>query len=202
MSRILGAPVHQAYVYPDFDAALRRFAGGGIGPFFTMQTGGVGRYRGEDHPLSIKVAFVYSGDTCFEIITPDARSEQQSAYDEFLRRNPEGGLHHIAYYSDDFERTLATLEAEGMPLRRVQEFSDGQGGLIEIYCEPVGVDNPVLFQLVRPGLFEQWFEAMRIEAANWDGSNPFRDARPLLAAAMTAARTAANATSLGTSMHL
>lgn len=188
MSRILGTPVHQAYVYPDFDAALKRFAGGGIGPFYIMQTGGVGIYRGENHPLSVKVAFVYTGDTCLEIITPNGESEQQSAYDEFLRRNPEGGLHHIAYYSNDFEKTLASLEAEGMPLRRVQEFPDGKGGLIEIYCEPVGVDNPILFQLIRPGLFDAWFDAMRTEAAKWDGNEPFRDARPLMAAAMAVAQ--------------
>lgn len=188
MSRVLGIPVHQAYVYPDFDAALKRFASGGIGPFYIMQTGGVGKYRGEDHPLSVKVAFFYTGDTCVEIMTPNGEPDQQSAYDEFLRRNPEGGLHHIAYYSDDFDKTLATLEVEGMPLRRVQEFPDGKGGLIEIYCEPVGVDNPILFQLIRPGLFEPWFEAMRAEAANWDGADPFRDARPLMAAAMATAQ--------------
>lgn len=189
MSRLLGAPVHQAYVYPDFDAALARFAGGGIGPFYIMQTGGIGRYRGEDHPLSVKVAFVYTGDTCFEIMSPNGEPGQQSAYDEFLARNPEGGLHHIAYYSDDFDATLAQLEAEGKPLRTVQEFTDGKSGtLIEIYCEPVGVDNPILFQLLRPGLFDPWFEAMRDEAANWDGSDPFRDARPLLASAMAAAK--------------
>ncbi|MFT3929232.1 MAG: VOC family protein [Spongiibacteraceae bacterium] len=188
MSRILGTPVHQAYVYPNFDAALERFARGGIGPFYIMQTGGVGRYRGEDHPLSVKVAFVYTGDTCFEIMTPNGERAQQSAYDEFLRRNPEGGLHHIAYYSEDFEKTLAIFEAEGMPLRRVQEFPDGKGGLIEIYCEPIGVDNPILFQFIRPGLFEPWFDAMRTAAANWDGADPFRDARPLMAAAMSAAQ--------------
>lgn len=187
MSRILGAPAHQAFVYPDFDAALKRFAGGGIGPFYIMQTGGIGRYRGEDHPLSAKIAFVYTGDTCFEIISPNGGSDQQSAYDEFLRRNPEGGLHHIAYYSDDFDATLAELAAKGMPLRTVQEFTDGKSGyVIEIYCEPVGVDNPILFQLIRPGLFDGWFEAMRAEAAKWDGADPYRDARPPMAAAMAA----------------
>ena len=51
-------------------------------------------------------------------------------------------------------------------------------------AEPVGVDNPVLFQLLQPGLFDGWFDAMREAAANWDGSEPIRDARPLMAAAM------------------
>lgn len=189
MSRLLGAPVHQAYVYPDFDKALARFASGGIGPFYTMQTGGLSRYRGEDHEMQVKVAFCYTGDTCFEIMTPNGAADQQSAYDEFLRRNPEGGLHHIAYYSSDFDKTLAEMAAAGKPLRIVQELSDGKTGfLIEIYCEPEGVDNPVLYQLIRPGLFDAWFDAMRDEAARWDGSDPIRDARPLMASAMAAAQ--------------
>lgn len=189
MSRILGQPIHFAYVYPDFDAALARFAAGGIGPFYTMQTGGIGRYRGENHALSVMVAFAYSGDSCMEIMAPNGEPDQQSAYDEFLRRNPQGGLHHIAYVSSDFDRTLAAMAADGKSLRPVQEFTDGKSGeLIEIYCEPVGVDNPVLFQFVRPGLFDCWFDAMREEAAGWDGSDPIRDARPLMAAAMAAAK--------------
>lgn len=184
MSRLLGPAIHQCYVFPDFDAALERFAACGIGPFYVLQeAGGMGRYRGEDHPLSISVAFVYSGDACFEIITP--HGEQQSAYGEFLRRNPTGGLHHIAYYSGDFAKTLAALEAEGGPSRPVQEMiNPATGELIEIYCEPVGVDNPVLFQLLKPGLFDAWFDAMRAAAADWDGTDPIRDARPLMAAAM------------------
>lgn len=184
MSRILGPAVHQAYVYPDFDAALERFAAGGIGPFFVLpEAGGMSLYRGEEHYLSIKVAFVYTGDTCMEIMSPIG--EQQSTYAEFLRNNPHGGLHHIAYFSDDFEKTLAKFEAEGKPLRIVQDLvNPATGQSVEIYCEPVGVDNPILFQFVRPGVFDAWFDAMRDAAANWDGTDPIRDARPLLAAAM------------------
>ena len=91
MSRILGSAIHQAYVYPDFDAALKRFQAGGIGPFFVMEsTGNAGIYRGEEHPLSMSVAFFYTGDSCIELISP--HGQQQSAYGEFLKRNPLGGL--------------------------------------------------------------------------------------------------------------
>jgi catechol 2,3-dioxygenase-like lactoylglutathione lyase family enzyme len=118
-----------------------------------------------------------------EIITPHA--DQQSAYNDFLRRNPHGGLHHIAYFSDDFGKTLAKMDAAGMPLRIVQEFIDTPGSEpFEIYCEPVGVDNPVIFQLLRPGLFDGWFDFMLEAAANWDGTEPIRDAGPLLAIAL------------------
>jgi hypothetical protein len=37
-----------------------------------------------------------------------------------------------------------------------------------------------------PGLFDPWFETMREAASTWDGTNPFRDARPSMYAAMAA----------------
>lgn len=184
MSQILGPAIHQAYVFPDFDAALERFAALGIGPFYVLHSeNGIARFRGEAHPLRMSVAFVYSGDTCFEIITP--HGEQQSAYGEFLRRNPSGGLHHIAYFSPDFQATLAALEAAGRSIEIVQEFTGPTGEIIEIYCEPVGVDNPIQFQLIKSGLFDAWFDAMRDVAATWDGTDPIRDARPLMAEALS-----------------
>ena len=184
MSRLLGNPVHQCFVYPDFDAALARFAAAGIGPFFVLeQGGGMSIFRGEDHFLCIKVAFVYTGNTCVEIITPIG--EQQSTYSEFLGRNPSGGLHHIAYFSEDFDQTLAMLAAEGRPFTVVQDLrAPGSDWSIEVYCEPDGTDNPVNYQLLRPGLFDAWFDAMREAAADWDGTDPIRDARPLMAAAL------------------
>lgn len=177
MSRLLGPAIHQCYVYPDFDAALSRFAALGIGPFYVLHSaGGKSLYRGEEHELTMSAAFTYSGDACFEIIAPTA--PQRSTYAEFLERNPQGGLHHIAYYSSDFGATLAMLAEAGTPYRTVQDFG------IEIYCEPVGVDNPLHIQLIRPGLFDSWFDAMREAAAGWDGTDPIRDARPLMMAAM------------------
>ncbi len=187
MSRLLGNPAHTCYVYPDFDKALERFAAGGIGPFFVLdEIGGMGDYRGEQHEFSAKVAFVYSGEACFEIITP--KPGGVSAYNAFLDANPEGGLHHIAYYSDDFEASLAEMEAAGMKLETVVDMRDPNTGFqIEIYCEPVGAENPVLFQLMHRGLFDAWFDAMRDAAAQWDGSDPIRDARPLMMAALEGA---------------
>lgn len=184
MSRVLGAIIHQGYVYPDFDAALERFAAGGIGPFFVMhETAAISIYRGEQLPLGMSIAFVYSGDSCLEIITP--HRGQQSAYNDFLRQNPHGGLHHIAYHSDDFAETLAMMDEEGKPLRVVQEFVNAPGeDPFEIYCEPVGIDNPIIFQFLRPGLFDGWFDLMKDAAANWDGTDPIRDAGSLLVAAL------------------
>ena len=191
MSRLLGQPVHRCYVYPDFDAALARFAAAGIGPFYVLrEAGGMSIYRGEDHAMSITVAFVYTGAELIEIITPNGH-DQISTYGEFIRRHPDGGLHHMAYWSADFDKTLADLRARGHPFTVVQDLKDpATGRSVEVYCEPDGIDDPVLFQLMLPGVFDPWFDAMREAAATWDGSEPVRDARELMLAAMSKANEA------------
>ena len=184
MSRLLGAPIHFGYVYPDFDAAVERFAAGGIGPFFAMhETVAISVFRGVQQPLGMSIAFAYSGDACLEIIAPHAGC--QSAYNEFLGHSPQGGLHHIAYHSDDFAATLATMAAAGKPLRVVQEFLNAPGEApFEIYGEPLDGENPLIFQFLRPGLFDAWFAQMREAAATWDGVDPVRDAGQLLSSAL------------------
>jgi catechol 2,3-dioxygenase-like lactoylglutathione lyase family enzyme len=184
MSRILGPIHHHGYVYPDFDAALKRFAAAGIGPFFCMhETEALSIYKGELLPLNMSIAFVYSGQTCIEIITPTA--DQQASYNDFLRHTPHGGLHHVAYLSDDFDRSRALMAAAGAPLEVVQEFVTApENPPFEIYTEPVGVANPMIVQLLKPGLFDAWFAMMRDAAADWDGSDPIRGAGQLLADAL------------------
>lgn len=185
MSRLLGKPAHQCLVYPDFDKALEKFLAAGIGPFFVFdEVGVVSHYRGEGLPFTARVAFVYSGDSCIEIISPSAGGISVY-FDEFLSRNPPGGLHHIAYYSEDFDATLAMMEKAGKPLRIVVDTRERSSGeQVEIYCEPVGVDNPIAYQLMRPGPIDSWFAAIHRAAAQWDGTDPIRDAAPLILAAM------------------
>lgn len=191
MSYLLGNPAHTCYVYPDFQKALAKFAAAGIGPFFILdEVGGMGDYRGEQKPFTSQVAFVYSGEACFEIITPNVGGI--SAYNEYLDRNPGGGLHHIAYYSDDFEGDMQKMAQAGHPLTLVVDMRDPATGFqIEIYTEPTGMEDPVFIQLMHRGLFDKWFEAMRQAAADWDGKDPYRDARPLMMECLAGAGAAA-----------
>jgi hypothetical protein len=185
MSYLLGNPAHQCYVYRDFEKALEKFAAAGIGPFFLLSEVGVMcHYRGEQHPFRAQVGFAYSGDSCIEINSP-LNAPGISAYlNEFLTRNPGGGLHHIAYYSDDFDVTLAMMEKAGKPLRTVVEMRDPASGMqVEIFCEPIGVEDPISYQLMRPGPLEAWFGAIHQAAAEWDGTDPIREVKPLMVAA-------------------
>jgi hypothetical protein len=180
MSRLFGDVAHQAYVVPDFDAGLRKLIAAGIGPAFVLRRiRGAGRYRGERHDSLISAAFAYSGDTCFEILTP--HDDVPSAYREYLERRPEGGLHHIAYFSDDIPGTIAGAAAAGATFDIVQEYIfPDSGEAYEVYMEPVGVDDPILVQLLLPGVLADWFGQMRAAARNWDGSEPIRDALQLM----------------------
>lgn len=188
MSHLLGNPAHHCYVYPDFDKALEKFVAAGIGPFFVLDEVGVMcHYRGEQLPFTTHVAFGYSGDSCIEIITPSNVGGISAYFNEFLGRHPHGGLHHIAYCSDDFDATLAMMAKAGKPLRTVVDIRDSASGMqVEIYCDPVGVEDPVSYQLMRRGLFDPWFAAIHKAAAEWDGRDPIRDARPLMMAALGA----------------
>ena len=164
-------PAHQCYVYPDFDKASKSSPLPGSGRLQLDEAGGMGDFRGEQHPLSITVAFVYSGDSCIEIITP--KPGCISAYNEFLDRHPEGGLHHIAYYAADFDKTLAMMKDAGKPLNVVVDMKDPSSGKsIEIYCEPVGVDDPVLVQLMRHGLFDSSFRQYTRRRRSGMGQDP------------------------------
>jgi hypothetical protein len=189
MSYLLGKPAHQCYVYSDFDKALERFIAAGIGPFFVLdEVGVICHYRGEQHPFRCLVAFAYSGDSCIEINTPLDFGGISAFHNDFLSRNPHGGLHHIAYCSDDFDATLARMEKAGKPLRTVVDMRDPANGTqVEIFCEPVGVEDPIYYQLMRPGVFDSWFAAIHKAAVEWDGTDPIRDARPLMMAISGAA---------------
>lgn len=57
-------------------------------------------------------------------------------------------------------------------------------GICERTSHEAGIEDPISYQLTGPGLFDPWFAAIRKAAAEWDGSDPIRDARPLLMAAL------------------
>ena len=180
MSRLFGDVAHQAFVVPDFDKALQQLIAAGIGPAFVLRRiRGAGRYRGERHDPLISAAFAFSGDTLFEVLTP--HDEVPSTYREFLDRHPEGGLHHIAYVSGDFDATMQRAADAGSPFRVVQDYFDpGSGVPYEVYMEPVGAEDPVVVQLVLEGALDDWFDSMRAISRGWDGSEPIRDALALM----------------------
>lgn len=86
----------------------------GIGPWkvYTFQSPDLSEttFRGKPEPYSMKLASARIGALEWELIQP---LEGRSAYAEFLEQKGEG-LHHVALTVDDFDKTVAALERQGM----------------------------------------------------------------------------------------
>ncbi len=180
MSRFFGKCEHDAFVVPDFDAAVQRLLDAGIGPVFVMKRIRVAaRFRGERHDPLFSAAFAYSGSSQFEFICQ--HDDTPSAYKEFIDRKPGGGLHHTAYFAPQgFDAVLASAKARGTEFTVVQEFITPDGTPYEVYVEPTGKPDPLQAQLMISGPMEPFFAEMERIAASWDGSDPIRDALKLI----------------------
>ncbi len=176
MSRIFGEAIQTGIIVPDTEKAMQGWLEAGIGPFFIAEEHRMpARYHGKEDEIVFRAAFACSGAMQYELIQP--LDETPSAFWEYLDRHPEGGIHHLAYLCDDIEDTVARVNAEGPLFEVVQEFIFPDGQVHEVYLEPVRkVSGPVAVQLIsrknQPGV--QFFERMRLAAAEWNGSNPIR----------------------------
>ncbi|MET0988574.1 MAG: VOC family protein [Steroidobacteraceae bacterium] len=179
MSRFFGRAAHTAFVVPDLQAAVQRLLISGMGPAFMLRRLlSMGRYRGERHDMITNVAFINAGNAQYEIL--EQVDDAPSIYREFLQRTPQGGLHHVAYYSSDFKADIERAKRAGLELRIVQEFLTPDGSTFEIYMEPVNVADPVLIQFMYPGPTEDLFAKMDAISAHWDGTEPMRNLFDLL----------------------
>ena len=173
MSRLFGKPVHTAFVVPELKSHVDRLLASGIGPVFMLRRiQGPGRYRGKRYDPITTVAFFCTGNVHYEIV--EQNDDTPSAYTEFLERNPQGGLHHVAYYSKDFPSDMKRAKDAGMELEIVQEFLTPDLVPFEIYMEPKGVRDPLLVQFLYPGPSEKVFSQIEAISADWNGKNPVR----------------------------
>lgn len=180
MSRLLGRkPYHIAHVLPDLETAVDRLIATGHGPFHYFHSIEVPMlHRGQKGSVRLSVAFACIGGMLTEFLVQE--NDTPSAYREFLATNPGGGLHHIAYLSDDFTADLKRAAANGTDLAAVQEFVDGAGVPYEVYYEPVGRPDAVMIQLALPGPLDAAFAEIRRISEDWDGTAPKRSLLDLL----------------------
>ena len=124
----------------------------GIGPWqlYTFQPPDLTdtMFRGKPEPFSMKLASARVGSLEWELIQP---LEGQSAYREFLEQRGEG-LHHVAVTVDDFDKTVAALEKQGIGILMSGKFRGAMfvymdtekvlGTLTELCKVPPGVVMP------------------------------------------------------------
>ncbi|MDP6344985.1 MAG: VOC family protein, partial [Alphaproteobacteria bacterium] len=127
MSRHFGGVTQNGYVVRDIDAAMRHWIEVmGIGPWFYVERAPIKRFmhRGQPADLHVSIALANSGPLQIELI--QQRNDAPSMYREFLDAGREG-LQHMAYWTDHFDRDLATATELGWPIGQSGEVgSDGR----------------------------------------------------------------------------
>ncbi|MEI6561472.1 MAG: methylmalonyl-CoA epimerase [Verrucomicrobiota bacterium] len=70
-------------------------------------------HREEVASQKVRVAFFNVGGTHIELLEP---TSPESPIAKFLEKNPNGGIHHVAYATDDIMGQLATAKNAGVRL--------------------------------------------------------------------------------------
>lgn len=120
-NNMIGNLAHIAIAVPDLDVAIHQYENT-FGVFVTLP---------QDLPHhGVRVAMVKLPNTTIELITPLGAP---SPLDNFLKKNPQGGLHHLCYEVKDINKARDAFIAAGLHV-----IGDGQSTL--------GYHgNPVLF---------------------------------------------------------
>ncbi len=174
---VLGKLGQWGYVVRDIEAAMRYWSEVlHIGPFVCIEDLGdmVCRYRGERTDVKLRVAFAYHGETQIELI--EQCNAAPSPYVDFLNSGREG-LQHLGFWTDDYDRTRARLEASGF----VPSYSVQLPGSPR---ETVYFDAPALLGCmveVSPDspAKRQLFGAIAALGRQWDGERAVRRYRQM-----------------------
>jgi catechol 2,3-dioxygenase-like lactoylglutathione lyase family enzyme len=159
------------FVVEDLEAALDYWTQiVGVGPFVVMRVGTQGRrvvHRGQDIALTLDLAIAYMGDVQIELIRQIC--DTPSPFTEFLSRGNRG-LHHIAFWLEDFTQDLGHLAACGFTEAMAFYGPDNARGVTFLEA-PDAIGTMV--ELV-PGSPEKaaYFERMRNLGRDWDGTSP------------------------------
>lgn len=94
----------------------------------------------------IRVAFLPIGETRIELIEP---LHEQSEVSAFLRKRG-GGIHHLAFRSDDVDQAVAALKGEGIRLT-ADEAAPGAHGCRVAFIHPKSSGGTLIELSTPPG---------------------------------------------------
>ncbi len=176
-ARFWGSPTQLGYIVPDLDAALRHWVDVvGVGPFFVFPETVAEDYRLRGKLLgraSAAIALAYRGDWQIELICP---TQGPSLWQEFLDRNPAGGLQHLCWLPGSdrdpsdataaYDEALAAAADAGLVIG--QEGHIG-GGRFVYYETDAGIPGTVVELAELDAGRRRLFDKIRRAAADWDG---------------------------------
>ena len=168
-SAVLPGPIRQnGYVVRDLDAAMARWLEIGVGPWFVLPhlTQAGSTYRGHDTAPVVSIAFANSGDLQVELIVQE--DDSPSVYREFLDAGHEG-LHHLAWWTDDFPATDARALDAGWQMVHAGD----TGGMARFaYYDAGGVTSTVIEVMELTDATRWLISSVRAGSVDWDGADP------------------------------
>ncbi|GAB3577286.1 VOC family protein [Amycolatopsis endophytica] len=175
MSRLFGPIRQNGYVVRDVRKAMEHWIEVmGVGPFFFVERLPVQRLRYRDEPSSaaISVALAQSGGVQIELI--QQLDDEPSAFRDFRADHGEG-LHHVAFWTTDFDTDLTRAERGGLTV--VQSGRSGKGGPDErfVYFDTTGHSGTMIELSEISGDKGRVFGKVADAAVGWDGSDPIRE---------------------------
>jgi methylmalonyl-CoA/ethylmalonyl-CoA epimerase len=117
-------------VVKDLDKTIKRLEAMGIGPWVDPVLPlppmvGEQLYRGKPIDMEIKLLGTHIGETELEIFEP---VRGKSPWQEYQDSHGDG-IHHIAFYVDDYEKAVAELTKKGVKVLLETKTEGGGGGV-------------------------------------------------------------------------
>lgn len=175
MRDVLGEVRQNGYVVPDLQEGVRFWTEVmGVGPFFLLDHISMPgfTYRGEAANPVISVAFSHHGNLQIELIQP--HDDEPSMFRDFLRSG-QRGLHHVACWTNDYDRDKAAMLAGGFEVGHASELKTGENDLVSArfcYVENKAIPGMIVEILERTPLGDLMQHGIEEAARNWDGAGP------------------------------
>lgn len=101
-------------------------------PYYERALGLKCEHREEVSSQKVRTAFFTIGEVHLELLEP---TDPESPIAKFLEKNPNGGIHHLAFGTDDISFQLETAAAAGVKLIHDKPF-DGAAGKLVAFLHP------------------------------------------------------------------
>ncbi len=101
-------------------------------PYYEKALGLKCEHREEVPSQKVRTAFFRAGEVHLELLEP---TDPESPIAKFLEKNPNGGIHHVAFGSDNVDAQLKQASSAGVRLINEKPF-DGAGGKLVAFLHP------------------------------------------------------------------
>lgn len=174
-------PIRQlGFVVPDVHAAMQHWIEGpGVGPFYFIEDAAVtdNTVRGVPSECpKVSIGLAQQGPVQIELI--QQHCTRPSAYRPFIESVGEG-LHHVAYWTEQFDELLATALARGYV--EIQAGRSGRGRPDDRFSYlDSGAHHGSMIEISEMGEEKRAvFDAIARASLDWDGAQPVRDVAEL-----------------------